>query len=153
MQAIKDAKLVTIETLNHAGYRTYPLLIQALVEGELVSMTVKPEGNIWNGDAKAVGEAKEIYGRLYDDTYLDDDHTYVFRLAEDGIVLVAIYDETGKENMVQLITLGSTGEFVTPKLYPASLIPKDALGLAKIDGAKGLSIHFFDGTVQTLKVE
>ncbi len=152
MDDIKKAKKLTLKTLDRTAYRKYPLMVQALVEGELASMTVKPDGNTWAGNKASVAKAQEIYERLHDDTYLDENYTYVFRLAEDGIVLVAVYNEAGVEDMGQLITLGNTGEFTTPKLYPASLTPEDAVTLAKADGAIGLSLHFFDGSYGILKV-
>lgn len=151
MDNLRKPKTITLKTLDRKAYRTYPLMVQAWVQGELVSMTKKADGNnLWAGSN--VASAQEQYETAHDDMYLDDNCTYVFRQSDEGLVLVAVYDADSKEDMGQLITLGATGEFTTPKLYQASLTPEDAVTLAKADGAKGLFIHFFDGSYAILKV-
>ena len=152
MDAIKQAKKVTLATLDRDAYRRYPLLVQAQIKGALVCLATEAEGDKWYGSDKATKNAIKAFERVYTDSRLEDDHKYVFRLAEEGLILIAIYDKDGKEDLGQLITLGAMGEFTTPKVYPANLTPEDAVAIAKADGAIGLFIHFYDGTYASLKV-
>lgn len=152
MDAIKKAKKLTLKTLDRKAYQTYPLLAQAHIEGDLVALATEPEGDKWYGSKTAVKKAQEQFERVYTDSSLEDDHQYIFRHSDEGLILIAILDSNGKEDLGQIITLGAMGEFTTPKVYPANLSPEDACTLAKADGAVGLFVHFFDGTYGVIKV-
>lgn len=152
MDEITNAKKVTPDTVDLKKAGKYPLLVQAHVEGKLVKMYYNNAEREWFGDEPDVEKAKEIYERLHDDMYLEDNHSYVFKLTDEGLICIAVlYGKDGAEDFGQIITLGLMGELTTPKLYNASDMVERAVQNAKEDEAKGLLLHYYDGTYELLQ--
>lgn len=150
---LKKAQVITVDQADRTKWGTYPLMLQAYIEGDMATFVNDPAGERWLGNKSVREKAKELFDQVGDSTYMDDHYSYAFIVSEsEGLVCIACFDAGGKEDLGQIITLGATGEFTTPKLYPATLTPEQVLEQAKEDGAAGILVHYHDGTYAILKV-